>query len=201
MTMTALLSMLFLNGDLPPDFHPTGAARVSADGTPVIVSRAERRDGTNAGIGGEHISQAVGEDGRLLGYTRMTRDMARPDALPDQDRARQIAMQVLTQHAPDLLNAHQIHWIAPHDEVITVTENGQSRQLTLTGMKVKMRATDADRLWFWVIIGPDEQVMVFERDIFWVNMPGHRRTEQWLHDTWLARYPDAIAALRSRAQS
>jgi hypothetical protein len=28
--------------------------------------------------------------------------------------------------------------------------------------------------------------MVFERDIVWSNMPGHRQTEKWLHDNWLA---------------
>ena len=75
---------------------------------------------------------------------------------------------------------------APHDETITVNNRERKQTLTLTGMKVKMRSTKPDQLWFWVIVGPNEEVMVFERDIFWVTMPGHRRTEKWLHDSWLA---------------
>jgi len=43
----------------------------------------------------------------------------------------------------------------------------------------------ADGRWFWVIVGSDEKPMVFERDIVWVTFPGHRKTEKWLHDSWL----------------
>jgi hypothetical protein len=37
-----------------------------------------------------------------------------------------------------------------------------------------------------IIVGADRKVMVFERDIRWMSFPGHRGTEKWLHDSWLA---------------
>lgn len=88
--------------------------------------------------------------------------------LPSKERAQEIALQFLQSHAPDLRAAHQLHWIAPHEETITL--DGQ--RLVLTGMKVKMRSAGPDKLWFWVIVGPGEEVMVFERDIFWIPCPG-----------------------------
>ncbi|WP_208974985.1 hypothetical protein [Pseudovibrio exalbescens] len=201
MKTATLLALLFLNGELPENFRTVGEADVLADGIPVTITRAERSDGLNGGIGGEHISQAVSDSGKLLGYVRMTREMAQPADLPDEETAHRVAMDVLRQHAPDLLEAHKVHWIAPHDESITVMENGKPKKLVLTGMKVKMRATTPDKLWFWVIVGPNEQVMVFERDIYWVTLPGHRRTEKWLHDNWLSEHPEVVSRLREAADS
>ena len=54
----------------------------------------------------------------------------------------------------------------------------------LTGMKVKARNL-ADGLWFWVIVGADEQLMIFEHSIIWLSFPKHPKTEKWLHDSWL----------------
>ncbi|MDX5595685.1 hypothetical protein [Pseudovibrio sp. SPO723] len=201
MKTATLLALLFLNGELPENFRTVGEAAITADGVPATITRAERIDGENSGIGGEHISQVVSDNGKLLGYVRMTKEMAQPAKLPDQETAHAVAMEVLREHAPELLEAHKVHWIAPHDETITVMENGERKTLTLTGMKVKMRATTSDKLWFWVIVGPNEQVMVFERDIYWITIPGRRRTEKWLHDSWLAEHPDVVAALEKDANS
>jgi len=52
---------------------------------------------------------------------------------------------------------------------------------------VKMR-NKQDGLWFWVIVGGDGQVIVFERDIYWISFSGRRRTEKWLHDSYLAKH-------------
>ncbi len=60
-------------------------------------------------------------------------------------------------------------------------------------MKVKAQNL-ADGRWFWVIVGSDERPMVFERDIVWINFPGHRKTEKWLHDSWLKKQA-AVASM------
>ncbi len=104
--------------------------------------------------------------------------------LPTREETQAIAMDFLRDAAPDLLSVLKINWIEPHDEPIRVARNGRTEDLTLTGMKVKMRNT-ADGLWMWVIVGADRKVMVFERDISWITFPGHRGTEKWLHDSWL----------------
>lgn len=78
----------------------------------------------------------------------------------------------------------KISWIDVHDEAIVIIENDQQRTVTLSGMKFKAQNL-ADKRWFWVIVGADEQAMIFERDIVWISMPGHRQTQKWLHDSWL----------------
>lgn len=37
----------------------------------------------------------------------------------------------------------------------------------------------------WVIVGPDEKIMIFEQGIKW---GGGRINEKWLHDSWLLDY-------------
>ena len=95
-------------------------------------------------------------------------------------------MDFLRLAAPELLPVLEVSWIEPHDEPLRVSRGGKTENLTLTGMKVKMR-NRVDGRWMWVIVGADRKVMVFERDIVWVTFPGHRKTEKWLHDAWLAK--------------
>ncbi len=169
-----------------PETHAQVMSRqVSADGQAVVLTRYERKDGRNAGLEGEHFSSVMAESGRLKGFANISLDLVdRP--LPDSQRSEEIARAFLQQYAPDLLPRMEIHWIDKHDEPIRVERNGRMETVTLTGMKVKARNLE-DRLWFWVIVGPDGQPMVFERDITWITFPGHRQTEKWLHDSWLKK--------------
>lgn len=164
---------------IPDGFTRLSAWSVPVDGKTAELVRYERTDGRNGGLGGEHVSLVLGE-GRLKGFARMDGSL-RSGELPSQDESRAIAMAFLSRHAPDLLSRLQISFIAPHDEPVRL--DGQPA--TLTGMKVKMRNL-ADGRWFWVIVGADRQVMVFERDIVWANLQGRRQTEKWLHDSWFA---------------
>lgn len=170
-------------------FMPTGHAeiarrRVAVDGEPAELVRYQRGDGRNATLGGEHFSTVIAADGRLKGFARMDLDLVGGQLLSRED-TRAIAMDFLRVAAPELVPVLEISWIEPHDEPLRVTSNRRTENLTLTGMKVKMR-NKADGRWMWVIVGADRKVMVFEREIVWVTFPGHRKTEKWLHDAWLA---------------
>lgn len=170
-------------------FMPTGYGeatrrRIAVDREPAELVRYQRTDGRNAALGGEHFSTVIAADGRLKGFARMDLDLV-DGRLPSREETRAIAMDFLRRAAPELLPALEISWIEPHDEPLRVTRGGKTENLTLTGMKVKMR-NRADGRWMWVIVGADQKVMVFERDIVWVTFPGHRKTEKWLHDAWLA---------------
>lgn len=170
---------------IPAGYAEASRRAVTVDGEAAELTRHERADKRNAGPGGEHFSTLIGADGRLKGFARIDLDLAGRD-LPSREEAQAIAVRFLGEAAPDLLPRLEIHWIEPHDEPIATPAG----PVTLTGMKVKMRNRE-DGLWFWAIVGADRKVMVFERDIFWVTIPGHRRTEKWLHDSWLAEqgYP------------
>ena len=164
---------------IPEGYIQSGSSSVLMDKIPVVVSRYERQDGVNNGLQGEHFSVVYDQNNRLKGFARMDSRLV-AGSLPDQATARKIAHQFLKQYAPDLLENSSEHFIKPHDEYIVA--NGE--KLKLTGMKVKMH-NQTDGKWFWVIIGSDHQPMVFERDIVWINFPGRRQTEKWLHDEWL----------------
>jgi hypothetical protein len=183
-TVDAQPVAMTLNTYLPAGYAEVARRPATVDGEQAELVRYERVDGRNAALGGEHFSIVVAADGRLKGFARIDLDLV-GGALPSHDETQAVAMDFLRAAAPDLLPVLKISWIKPHDEPLRVTRNGKAESLTLTGMKVKMRNT-ADGRWMWVIVGTDRKVMVFERDIVWVTFPGHRKTEKWLHDSWLA---------------
>lgn len=168
---------------MPAGYREAGRRTAVVDGEAAELVRYERADGRNADLGGEHFSTVIADDGRLKGFARIDLDLVR-HPLPTREEAQAIAMDFLREAAPDLLPGMRISWIDPHDEPLRVNRKGRTEDLTLTGMKVKMR-NQADGLWMWVIVGADRKVMVFERDIHWISFPGRRGTEKWLHDAWL----------------
>lgn len=167
----------------PPGYVSVATRSVSVNAEAAILTRHEREDGRNCALGGEHFSVITDGSGRLKGFTLMDIAM-RAGLLPTKEKAREIALNFLREMAADLLPRMEISWIKPHDETIHVLRNGQREAITLTGMKVKARNL-ADGRWFWVIVGANDRVMVFERDIVWITFPGCRKTEKWLHDEWL----------------
>jgi len=169
----------------PPATHVEITRRpVTVDGETATLTRYERQDQRNAGLGGEHYSTVVDRCGRLKGFANISMDLVGME-LPSRERTEQIARAFLQGSAPDLLPRMKISWIEPHNEAVAIhSGDGTRTTATLTGMKVKARNL-ADGRWFWVIVGGDGKPMVFERDIVWVTFPGHRKTEKWLHDGWL----------------
>lgn len=178
-----------LEARLPIPDHLTLAASqaVRMGDEAVWHLRYERADGRNRGLHGEHFSVVVSrDDHRLKGITRMVAALAEGE-LPGAAEARQAAERFLENRAPDLLANMDVQWIKPHAEEIRVRgENGGTRTVPVTGMKVKCYNPGAGN-YFWVIVGPGEEVITFERDIVWSTLMGRRETEQWLHDRWLAR--------------
>jgi len=148
---------------IPSGFVKQNEQPLKSDGDDVILTRHIRSDHRNTHPGGEHFSTLYRPDGKLKGFVNITYDLV-GKSLPDKEKAERIARDFLQHHAPDLLDGLELHWVAPHDEPIRISHLGEAREVTLTGMKVKMR-NKQDGLWFWVIVGGDERVMVFERDI------------------------------------
>lgn len=177
-TATALVSV-------PTEYTLVDAHRATRDERPVWRFRHERKDGSNAGLGGEHISFVVdAQMTRLLGVTRMESRLAEGD-LPDRETARTVAETFLADAASDLHDAVDVLWIEPHDETITA----DGRDVVVTGMKVKCR--DQSGTYAWVIVGPETEVVTFERNVIWNDDMSRRETEQWLHDDWLAEQTDS----------
>lgn len=189
--MTAKTSAQSLSQWIVQTHQETSRRKVTVDGEAAELVRYERRDGRNAGLEGEHFSIVVAADGTLKGFANISLDLVGLP-LPNRERTEQIARAFLQEAAPDLLPRMEISWIEPHDEPIRITRNGRIETVTLTGMKVKAR-NQADGRWFWVIIGGDEKPLVFERDIIWVTFPGQRKTEKWLHDSWLKEQAATVA--------
>lgn len=177
---------------MPDGYREVARRAVTVDRQEAELVRYERVDRRNAALGGEHFSTVIGDDGRLKGFARIDLDLV-GGQLPSREETQAIAMDFLRGAAPDLLPGMKISWIEPHDEPLRVSRDGRTEDLTLTGMKVKMR-NSADGLWMWVIVGADRKVMVFERDINWITFPGRRGTEKWLHDSWLVENGHSLRA-------
>ncbi|WP_186647833.1 hypothetical protein [Fluviispira vulneris] len=172
--------------DIPEKFNKKiKKVKVKIDSQNADLIRYERSDGVNTGLMGEHFSMLISENGNLSGFTLMDAALAQGN-LPSKTEAEEIALRFLNEHAPDLLESFKISWIDKHNEQIQLKDNKKTVDLTITGMKVKMQNTK-DKKWFWVIIGTNKKVFVFERDIIWISFPGHRKTEKWLHDSWLVK--------------
>jgi hypothetical protein len=176
-----------LNAVTPPEGYTRVLAQpVAMDDAPVWHLRFEPAPtaGDRPNLGGEHFSAVVAPDGALKGVTWLDRRFAE-GALPEADRAQEIARNYLRSAAPDRIARMDVKWVRPHDEQIRITDAGHGRDVTVTGMKVKCRSTK-DKRYFWVIVGPGDRVLTFERDIVWNTLRQKRQTEQWLHDAWLA---------------
>ncbi|AZD30360.1 hypothetical protein [Pseudomonas chlororaphis] len=172
---------------VPSGYQASDRRQVTVDDEQGVLTRYVRSDGRNAGLGGEHFSTLVSDSGVLKGFANMSLDLV-GKPLPSRERAEEVARRFLQQHAPELIERMKISWIEPHDEPLKVTHDGREEVVTLSGMKVKARNL-ADGRWFWIIVGSDGKPMVFERDIVWITFPGKRKTEKWLHDSWLATQP------------
>lgn len=168
---------------VPGTHHRVGQRPVSVDGVSATLTRYERRDGRNAGLGGEHFSILMAADGRLKGFVHLSLDLA-GKPLPSAERSEQMARQFLRTVAPDLLAHMRVTSVEPHSEPIDIVRNGRRESVQITGMRVKARNT-ADGSWFWIVIGGDEEPMLFERDLQWSNLRFRRATEEWLYDRWL----------------
>lgn len=177
-----------LNAVRPPEDYSRVLAQAAAmDGEPVWHLRYEPAGaaGDRPNLGGAHYSAVVTPEGTLKGVTWLDRRFA-AGALPTPERAREVAQGYLRAVAPDLLDRMEVRWVRPHEERIRVTDaTAGTREASVTGMKVKCR-NGADKRFFWVIVGPGETVLTFERDIVWNSLRQKRETEQWLHDAWLA---------------
>lgn len=133
-------------------------------------------------LGHDHVSVQVNNNGELSGLARMIPSAA-AEPLPSEEVTEKTARAFLHQYAPDLLPVMNVQWIKPHrDETYT---DGKTTY-HINGMKMKCRST-GDGTYFWVIVGSDNSVIVFERDIEWDFVRAGRQTEKWLHDDWLVK--------------
>ncbi|MFT6914705.1 MAG: hypothetical protein ACJAWL_001001 [Motiliproteus sp.] len=187
------LSISLISGEValadPAGYDERLSMPVSIDGKPAVLTRFEKRKGVHNGLYAEHLSTVTTAEGALQGFVSMDLKnvIADPEMLPQPEHAKAIADKYLAEVAPDLLQDRKILWVDVHDETLRISDNADGySEVRVQGMKVKSRNTRTG-LYFWVIVGADEQVMVFERDIRWIIFPGKRGTEQWLHDAWLAK--------------
>lgn len=170
---------------IPSGYKEVSRRLIEVDLEPAELIRFQPENTLKPTPGGEHFSIIIGNRGCIKGFTHMDASFYCSD-LPSQEEAKKASELLLAIIAPDLLNNMELHWIKPHNETITLTRGETNIDITIPGMKVKMR-NRADGRWFWVVVGSDRQAITFERDIVWINFPGHRKTEKWLHDAWLIK--------------
>ncbi|MGN9841669.1 hypothetical protein ACTMTI_26440 [Nonomuraea sp. H19] len=168
-----------------------GTGLLIPSGWEIVRVREERHDDRAVTViryqpdgyrpGGPHTSIVLDADGTILGFTRLQGVSDGP--LPGVSRAEEVALRFLRQVAPDYAEGLSVNWVSQHDEIVTRPDGATE---TVSGMKVKMH--HGDGLYAWVIVGPDESVLTYERDITWDSGQSRRGTQMWLHDAWIAAY-------------
>lgn len=171
---------------IPNDYILVKQQDVVVNDAPASLFRYQPKSNSEYGLMGEHFSYVADKNGKLKGFVNLSEKISDSDNLPSKDESKQSAISFLKTYAPDLLENMEVHWVKPHDETIQVKTGNTTKEIVITGMKVKCRNLN-DGLWFWVIVNHEKQAYVFERDIEWINFPGKRKTEKWLHDQWLSK--------------
>jgi hypothetical protein len=132
-------------------------------------------------LGGPHTSVVTGPGGLLLGYTRLVRPAAAAVA-PSPDRAREIAADFVERLDAEYAAGLTEQWVAAHDEEVQDADG----RFTVSGTKVKTRHVGG--LYAWTVVGPDQAILTWERDIEWDTRRSRRSTRMWLHDSWIAAF-------------
>jgi hypothetical protein len=161
-------------------FYPVLNVTGTHNGRTIELIRYERKGSDKVNYHDSNVSLLINEDGGLQGLSRLLPDIVSGENQVTKKQAEEVAVKFLSEYAPDLLNNYKVQWVDKHIETIS----GQNGDITLEGMKVKCRNLN-DGLYFWVVIAPDNTVMIFERDIEWDFIKSGRQTERWLHDDWL----------------
>lgn len=161
----------------PETFTQVTTRHQHHDARPVIVTRAQPE--TEPGYGGEHVTTVVGDDGIIYGYTRQAAGFT-ADTMPSREDAERVAFEFLNSIDPAFASGLAVQWIDPHDETISGADGST---VSVSGMKVKTRHDSG--LYTWVIVGADNQIITYERDVTWDTGHSRRQTAMWLHDAWI----------------
>lgn len=166
--------------EIPEGWAEADERTVLHGGEEVTVRRYQA-DGERV-LGESHLSVVLGEDGRLVGLTRLEAGAAGdPADLPSHEQAREAAYNWLARQDSEYLEGLTEQWVDRHDEVV-VDADGQ--ETVIPGIKVKTRHEDGR--YAWVIVGVGTRIVTFERDITWDSAAQRRSTQMWLHDAWVA---------------
>ncbi|MGP3964929.1 hypothetical protein ACTWPT_54155 [Nonomuraea sp. 3N208] len=164
---------------IPAEWEVVNVRQEQHDDRPVTVIRHQP---DVYRLGGPHASLVLDGDGAILGYTRLAEQDDKA-ILPNAAASEQIALDFLRRVAPKHVSGLRVEWVDQHDEKVTRPDGTTA---TISGMKVKMQHDSG--LYTWVIVGADDSILTYERDINWDSSQGRRGTQMWLHDSWIAAH-------------
>jgi len=177
---------------IPEGYEYRSSLLLNHDEIPVFVYRYEKQNGQNAGYGGEHFSVSVDLNvTRIMGFMHVDSQHCGP-GLPDEESAKETAVEALKVLAPDVGDAFEIKWVLslkekpekiPHELPFPYTDD-QGNEHLATGMRVKLFFTETQS-WGWVIVGRGGALVAFEREVTWNTIMNRRSTPAWLHDPFV----------------
>lgn len=186
------LSLIEARVEVPDSYEYKSCLLLNHDAIPVFVFRYERQNGINSGYGGEYFSVSVDLDAtKIMGFMHVDKSHCGP-GLPDDDSAKQSAVDAIKRLAPDLDGQYEIKWVLslkeepekiPHESPFPFTDESGVTQL-VTGVRVKLFFNQLNS-WGWVIVGRDGKLVAFEREVNWNTVMNRRSTPAWLHDPFV----------------
>lgn len=177
---------------VPEGYVVVSCLLLSHDSIPVFVFRYQQSHQEQSVLGGEHFSVSVDLDAtKIMGFIHIEKQHC-GSGLPSEDQAKAIAAEFLPTIAPDLVGKYEIKWVMaqlekpnkiPHESPFPFVDLHGEAHL-VTGMRVKLFFEQLGT-WGWVIVGRDNNVISFEREVNWNTIMNRRSTPGWLHDSFI----------------
>ena len=188
---------------IPDDYALVNCLLLNHDDQPIFVFRYEHVNGVCKGLGGEHFSVSIDLAAtKVMGFMHIEKQHCGP-GLPTDDVARQLAIEFLPQVAADLVDSYEIKWIMrqleepnkiPHESPFPFRDENDHKCL-VTGVRVKFFFEKLGA-WGWVIVGRNNKVIAFEREIIWSTTLNRRSTPAWLHDNFVEELVSELGRLK-----
>ncbi|WP_440904246.1 hypothetical protein ACMZOO_15640 [Catenovulum sp. SX2] len=187
---------------IPEGYGLVSCLLFSHDQVPVFVFRYQKTYEEKCCLGGEHFSVSVDLDAsKIMGFMHIEQQHCGA-GLPSEEEAKATAVEFIPKVAPDLVGKYEVKWIMPqlekpnkipHESPFPFTDLHGRNQL-VTGVRVKLFFEHLGT-WGWVIVGRNQQIISFEREVIWNTTLNRRSTPAWLHDPYVKELKQDLASL------
>lgn len=181
MTALTIAGKTYPDLEIPDDYKIVVNKLVSRNGEQVHLLRYQPSNLPAEALGREHIMVMYPEGGELYTYNALTQPLSGP--MPTEKEAWDKAERIWQQVAPNYRGKLERLRILDGQERSYTDANGHT--VTFPLMWAKYANTEDMSSYEWIGLGPNGQLVEFERYNIWDYAAGRQKTEMWYGDDWV----------------
>ncbi|MTV82733.1 hypothetical protein [Secundilactobacillus folii] len=166
---------------IPAGYQVVVDQLVPRNGQQVHLLRYQPANLPEEALNREHVTVIYGENGYLYSYNALTQPQS--GKLPTEKQAFDKAEQIWQEIDPTYRNELEQLRSLTNQERTYVNDDGET--VTIPLVWAKYANTVKDGSYEWVGLGPNNQVVEFERESYWDFSAGRQKTEMWNGDDWI----------------